>query len=187
MNRKEIQNYLYQNYKSDELKHYGIYGMKWGVRRYQNPDGSLTSLGKQRLGKSNKGEFDDTTGKVNKGSEGSVRGAVHVQVANDYKNVSQAANNAANIARSGSNLARQSGERKQKKYKSSMDVSKMTDQELQQEINRMNLERNYKQLKSENIASGNDYVASILSTAGEVAAIGASAASIAVAIHTLKR
>ena len=32
----------------NELYHHGVKGMKWGVRRYQNPDGSLTSKGKQR-------------------------------------------------------------------------------------------------------------------------------------------
>lgn len=31
-----------------ELYHYGILGMKWGVRRYQNKDGSLTEAGKKR-------------------------------------------------------------------------------------------------------------------------------------------
>ena len=30
------------------LMHYGILGQKWGVRRFQNPDGSLTAKGKAR-------------------------------------------------------------------------------------------------------------------------------------------
>lgn len=35
-------------YSDDYLSHHGILGMKWGIRRYQNKDGSLTSAGKAR-------------------------------------------------------------------------------------------------------------------------------------------
>lgn len=35
----------------NELYHHGIKGQKWGVRRFQNPDGSLTAAGKRRADK----------------------------------------------------------------------------------------------------------------------------------------
>ena len=43
--------------KDDELYHHGIKGQKWGVRRFQNPDGTLTSAGRRRLYKASKGTY----------------------------------------------------------------------------------------------------------------------------------
>ena len=51
--------------EDEELQHWGIKGQKWGVRRYQNKDGSLTPEGKKRLSK----EYEKRITKVSKDIE----------------------------------------------------------------------------------------------------------------------
>ena len=62
--------------KDDELYHHGVKGQRWGVRHYQNPDGSLTSAGRQRY---SSGREKFTTGKskgVHRRGEGLGTGPV---------------------------------------------------------------------------------------------------------------
>lgn len=155
----------------NELYHHGIKGQKWGVRRYQNADGTLTSLGQRRYGNLSGSDRDK---------------AINLAVTKDYASSKMAAKGGSEIAGHARNVS--SSVRSMRKQRSSdrMDLSNMTDRELQTRINRMNMERNYKSLMSENVGKGHAYAENILSIAGSVLATTASALSIAIAIRQLK-
>lgn len=69
-------------YKS-ELYHFGIKGMKWGVRRYQNKDGSLTSAGKKRYSKEYKKQAKKVTQDI-RNNLGRLSDEANVEVAERF-------------------------------------------------------------------------------------------------------
>lgn len=59
--------------ESTDIKHFGITGMKWGIRRFRNPDGTLTEEGKRRYGS---GSISVNNKKLKSMSDDEIRGAI---------------------------------------------------------------------------------------------------------------
>lgn len=157
-----------------ELYHHGIKGQRWGIRRFQNRDGSLTSQGKKR--------YRDDEGNL------TPEGKAHKEERERKITLSSGGlRKSSEIARESSNIARKAERLHSDKQRKKMDVSKMSDQELRERVNRLNLERNYKNLMAEEKQAGKIYVSDVLEVAGNVLTIGASAATIAYTVSKMRK
>ena len=170
---------MYEN----ELYHHGIKGQRWGVRRFQNKDGTLTKLGASRLGIKNR--YDGQTGKLLNPVD--MRREVHKQVALDYGFAKKGLNETKNAVDNVGGLFGKIRKNANAKKASKLDISQMSDKDLRDYVNRYNLEKQFKNVKAEQYDSGRHSVEEILEYAGAAVGIGASIAGIMLAIHQLQQ
>ena len=125
----------YKDMSEEELVHYGIKGQKWGVRRYQNEDGSLTAKGRKRYG--TKENFER---QYPEDVKRNVKAA---------KKTVGAAEKAASAKQRSNEQAREDKKRQVKAEREKEireEAYKMSDKELRDVVNRLNMEERYTQV-----------------------------------------
>lgn len=208
-----------------ELYHYGVLGMKWGRRRYQNKDGSLTSAGKRRRkdygqeaktmsdqdlrssinrmnlerryvnlskGRSSKASnrLDTASKAASIGSEaGKIAKDGYTMMDLDSKNVKltgQGLNVMSKTASGAKKIGNIIDDRKHAK-RAKTKLKDMSDKDLQDLVNRMDLEQQYSSLKQETVSRGKMSTREVLDIVGSAVSIGASATAMAVSIYNLRK
>ena len=162
----------------NELYHWGVKGMKWGVRRYQNKDGSLTDAGQKRYDR----DKLENAGK----KKGDKVGAADPDrwVREDLSRGRKLADETSGMV---GKLKNANDSAIRNKAKAKMDLSSMSDQEMRSRINRAILEKQYTDMFApQKVSKGREYAGKILETTGTILAIGSSALGIALAIKDLR-
>lgn len=163
---------------NNTLVHHGVKGMRWGVRRYQNSDGTLTDAGKRRYDRDQR----ENSGKKKGNKVGSAD--PNRWVKEDLTRSKRLTDESVQLTNKLRNL---NDSQMKKRTKTTMDLSSMTDKEMREQINRALLEKQYNDMFAPQKESrGREFVSNTLETAGSVLAIGSSALGIALAIKDLK-
>ena len=119
---------------NDELYHYGILGMRWGVRRYQKKDGTLTNSGKKR--------YDKEMERL-KAEEKIIKNKNRTQSKLEKLEAKR---------KSVEELKKNSNKPKEKS------VKEYSDAELRERVNRLQLEKQYKDLSPKQVSIGKTVV-----------------------------
>ena len=161
-----------------ELYHFGTKGMKWGVRRYQNKDGSLTDAGKKRYDRDQRENAGKKKG--NKVGQADPNRWVKEDMERTKKLTDASSHMSNQLKNINDNAMR-------KKPKTKTDLSSMSDKELRERINREILERQYNDMFTpQKTSKGREFASQMLETTGNVLAVTSSALAIALAIKELK-
>lgn len=148
-----------------ELCHYNIPGSHWGIRRFQNKDGTLTPAGKERYRKINTALKPGKDGKP----------SLAEKTARNAQNMVETADSLVVSNRKGNEKARR-------------EAQTLSDEELRRRISRLQMEKQYADLSSSNeLSAGRARAHEILRTTGEMMGIATGAVSIAAAIYQIKK
>lgn len=177
-----------------ELYHWGKKGMTWGVRRYQNEDGTLTEAGKRRYNRDarekgykdqdDSGTYYKMSGKKNNRQREDLDVDADRYVKEDRERTKHLVEESATMSNKLKNITDKSI---RNTPKAKMDLSNMTDKQMRDEINRAILERQYNDMFApQKSTKGREYASKVLEVAGDVLAVTSSALGIALSIQALR-
>lgn len=145
----------------NELYHHGVKGMRWGVRRYQNSDGSLTAAGRKRYG--TKTNFEKVQQAKKKAAAANSPEAKAKRKADERteKEVQKYMRKASG-KKVKDTIGKKTDDGKSETAPKKKSVSDMSDEELNQVVRRMQLEQQYSSLKPDKFSAGKEFVDKVL-------------------------
>ena len=164
----------------NELQHHGIKKQKWGVRRFQNPDGSLTPAGIKRYRKNSERIERELNGAVGKQA-----------TAEDYekalKRTKSIGDDIDDMRKMNDDFRKSNDPNLERKIRKS--TEQLSDKELQQAVQRLNLEDNYTRMMMyrEHLKQGESFVNKFLDTSATAVKGATTVLTIAVLMKELTK